>query len=640
MAFLTPLFLTLGLLAVPILILYMLKLRRREVEVSSVMLWRMLLRDREANAPWQRLKRNLLLLLQLLLLALLVVALARPFLAVPTVARGALIVLLDASASMNATDPGPQSGAPTRFEAAKAGVRELIDGLAADSRLSLILVGRQPAVLASASNDKETLRNALNTATVTQGPADWEAAFALAGGAARAGLLNETRIVIFSDGGLPRNLPPLPGDVRYVPLGSSADNLALDALSLRPMGGGLQLFARVVNYGDAERVAILSISRGGQLFSAQQVNVPAGGSEELILTDLPDAPAIYQATLSAPGAAEGASLDALPLDDTAWAVYQPPTSGRVLLLSPGNIFLEQMLTALPGLQPFRASPTAPLSADPFDLYVYDSVTQTVSLPRAELLIVNPITSSLFTVGETFTNTKLVRVAQNDPLTQFLDWSGVNILEAKRVAVPDWARVLVEAEGGPLVFAGETGGRRVAVITFRLQDSDLPLQLAYPVLMSNLIGYLAPAQTFSAPDGLRPGETLLIKPRGGDAAIAIDDPAGVRFAAAATEAGVLFTHSDRLGVYTVVSNQDVLGSFAVNLFDAAESNIRPAATITVGRAEIAATPRQEVGQLEIWPWLALAAFALLLLEWWVYHRGATLPSAPGVLGWLRRNRSAI
>jgi hypothetical protein len=603
------------------------------VEVSSVLLWQMLLRDREANAPWQRLKRNLLLLLQLLLLALLVIALARPFLAVPTVARGTLIVLLDASASMNATDLQP-----TRFDAAKAGVRELINGLAADSRMSLILVGRQPAVLVSASGDKETLHNALNTAAVTQGPSDWEAAFALAGGAARAGLLNETRIVIFSDGGLPQNLPPLPGDVRYVPLGSSADNLALEALSLRPTGSGPQLFARVVNYGDAERAAIVSISRGGQFFSAQQINIPASGSEELILTDLLDAPAIYQAALSAPGAEAGAPLDSLPLDDTAWAVYQPPTSGRVLVLSPGNIFLEQMLTALPGLQPFRASPTAPLPEDPFDLYVYDSVTETVSLPRTELLIVNPLSSTLFTVGETFTNTKLVRVAQNDPLTRFLDWSGVNVLQAKRVAVPDWARVLVEAEGGPLVFAGETGGRRVAVITFRLQDSDLPLQLAYPVLMSNLIGYLAPAQTFSAPDGLRPGETLLIKPRGGDAAIAIDDPSGVRFAAAATEAGVLFTNSDKLGVYTVVSNQNVLGSFAVNLFNPAESDIRPAATITVGRAEVTATQREEVGQLEIWPWLALAAFALLFLEWWIYHRGATLPAAPGVLGWFRRKRS--
>jgi len=125
MSFLSPLGLLFGLLAVPILILYMLKLRRREVEVSSVMLWQMLLRDREANAPWQRLKRNLLLLLQLLLLAALVIALARPFLRVPAIAAGTVVVLLDASASMNATDA---RSVPNRFEAAKAAARQLIDG--------------------------------------------------------------------------------------------------------------------------------------------------------------------------------------------------------------------------------------------------------------------------------------------------------------------------------------------------------------------------------------------------------------------------------------------------------------------------------------------------------------------------------
>jgi hypothetical protein len=635
MAFLTPLFLALAALAGPILILYMLKLRRREVEVSSVMLWQMLLRDREANSPWQRLRRNLLLILQLLLLAALVISLARPFLQVPTVARGTLIVLLDASASMNATDLQP-----SRFDFARAAIRELIDGLGTDSRMSLIVVGRQPEVLASGTGDKETLRAALSSARVSQGPVDWEAAFALAGGAARAGLLAETRIVIFSDGGLPGTLPPLPGDVRYVPIGESADNLGLEALSLRPAGKGPQLFARVANYSDADRTAIVSVSIGGGLFSAQQIGVPAGDSAEITLTDLPDAPAIYQATLASPGAEPGARFDSFPLDDTAWAVYQPPTSGRVLVFSPGgNIFLEQILTALPGLQPFRASPTAPLPTDPFDLYVYDSVTTTATLPSAELLFINPISdTALFTIGETFTNTKLMRVAQNDPLTQYLDWSSVHVLQARRVRVPDWARVLVEAEGGPLVLAGETGGRRVALITFRLQDSDLPLQLAFPVLMANLMNYLAPAQTFSAPEGLRPGETLLIKPRGGDAAIAIDDPDGERFAAQATEAGVLFTRSDKLGVYTVVSNQSVLGSFAVNLFNATEGNIRPATTIKVGRADVAATPREEVGQLEIWPWLALAAFALLLLEWWIYHRGATLPAAPGVLGWFRRRKT--
>ena len=71
----------------------------------------------------------------------------------------------------------------------------------------------------------------------------------------------------------------------------------------------------------------------------------------------------------------------------------------------------------------------------------------------------------------FTNTAVSNITTNDPLTQYLDWSGVHILKARAVTLPTWARVLVEAEGGPLVFAGETGGRRIAVLTFDLHDSD-------------------------------------------------------------------------------------------------------------------------------------------------------------------------
>jgi len=631
MSFLAPLALALGLLAIPILILYMLKLRRKEVEVSSVLLWQLLLRDREANAPWQRLKRNLLLFLQLLLLALLVFALARPFLKVKTVATGTVVVLLDASASMNATDVSP-----SRFEAARLTVRQLINDLGPAGKMSLILVGHQPEVLASATGDKELLRSALAKGRVEEGPGDWEAAVALASGAVRAASEEKSTVVIISDGGLPEGLPPLPGDVRFVPIGASADNLAIIALALRPTTPGPQLFAAVTNHGDTPRAVIVSISIAGQLFSAQQLNVPAGETASFVLTDLPSEPAIYEARLSLPATAAETQVDSFALDDTAWAVYQPPSSGRVLLVSPGNTFLEQLLAALPGLQPFRKLPDTPFPTDPFDLYVFDGPISD-TLPTADLMLVNPSSNALFAVGETFTNTQLLRVAQNDPLTQFVDWSNVHVLQAKKIDVPTWARVLVEAEGGPLVLAGEVGGRRVAIFTFRLQDSDLPLLITYPVLMANLINYLAPAQAFSAPNGLRPGDTLTIKPAGGDRVIAIDDPHGTRYAATATEAGVVFVDTRALGLYTVVSNQDVLGTFAVNLFNPSESAIRPAPTIRIGRTDVTASAREEQGQLEIWPWLAAIAFALVVIEWWVYHRGATLPAIPGWRGFFQRKK---
>src|SRR6266498_2355048 len=120
-------------LAIPIILLYMLKLRRKQVQVSSTLLWIKLLRDQQANTPWQRLRRNLLLILQLIILAALVLSLARPSIKTTAVASGSVIVLLDASASMNATDV---SG--SRFELARRTIQTLIDDLSGNSKMTLI----------------------------------------------------------------------------------------------------------------------------------------------------------------------------------------------------------------------------------------------------------------------------------------------------------------------------------------------------------------------------------------------------------------------------------------------------------------------------------------------------------------------
>src|SRR5437763_10054520 len=143
MGVILPAALALLALAIPIIIFYMLRLRRDEAPVSSSMLWRRALLDRTANAPWQRLRRNLLLLLQLLLLLLLVISLARPFLYQEAVATGNLVVVLDASASMQAAD---EVGGTSRFERARREANALVDGLQGDERMSLVWAGPQASI--------------------------------------------------------------------------------------------------------------------------------------------------------------------------------------------------------------------------------------------------------------------------------------------------------------------------------------------------------------------------------------------------------------------------------------------------------------------------------------------------------------
>lgn len=637
MGFLTPLFLLFAALSIPVLLLYMLKLRRRDVLVSSTLLWQRLLRDREANAPWQRLRRNLLMLLQLLILALLTLALARPFVPTRTVVSGSVIVLLDASASMQARD-----AEPSRFDVARRAVQEIVAGLGAGDVATLIAVGPQPQVLASATSDRALLHRVLESAAPSNGPADWEAAFALAA----AGLTGaeEPRVVIISDGALPETLPSLPGEVRFVGVGGGGDNLAITALATREGPAGPQAFLRAVNYGDADVEPLVELSADGVLFDARRLIVPAHGSAALTLTDLPYDLHVLQAHLSVENGQP--LIDALPLDNTVWAVHTPPVSGRILLISSGNLFLERALGGLPGVELVRLAPDSSIPPSQggteggYDLYVYDRVVVTGTLPASNLWLIGP-TASVgdgfpIEVGGFFTATAITRTASDDPLLRYVDLSDVHVLQARAVVAPPGARVLIEAEGGPLLFVSERPERRLAVLTFDLRDSDLPLQIAFPILTANLADWLLPRGAARLPAIVRPGAPVPVQPDPETTELTVTAPDGTHYALPIGEEPPVFAATDQLGVY-LVSELDRSGNvlqsavFAANLFDEAESNITPRDVVRVGQAEVGPAMREEEGRREFWPWLAAAALGVLVVEWWVYQRGTGGGGGEGTRG---------
>jgi hypothetical protein len=614
MQLLTPIALALSALAVPIILLYMLKLRRKQTQVSSTMLWEKILRDKQANTPWQKLKRNLLLFLQLLILAALVFALARPALQTKVVASGAVIVLLDASASMNATDISP-----SRFEEARKSALALINGLTSDSSMTLILVGQTPQTLIASETDKSLLRSALGKSRPTQGAADWSAAFALAAGASRSN--SKSTVVIISDGGLPESgLPALPGDARYISIGESNDNLAISALALRASKGKPQLFAEVKNYSDKDRIIIFSLYIGKELFLARQINIPAHGQNSISLDDLPTATAVYKAHIS--NLDDNAPLDSLSLDDTAFAVYQASSARRALLVSKGNLFLEQLLASLPGIQPFRALPAADgtlqIPNELFDLYIFDGYVPT-NLPKSNLLLINPPSNSLFDVGETFKDVNNIQVKENT-LTRYVDWKTVHVLQARKIAAPNWMTVLIESDSNPLVFVGEKNGQRVAALSFDLRESDLPLQIAYPILFSNLINYLAPPTAFDSSQSLQAGESLVITPQTDAQQVVVASPSNQLYTLAPGQN--MFSQTNELGFYAVnfiAGDSNRVEYFAVNLFAPSESNIQPRAELHIGSQAVAPAVSKQIGLLELWKWLAGFALIVLMIEWQVFHR---------------------
>jgi hypothetical protein len=616
MNFINPSALFFGLLALPIIVLYLLKIRRRELEVSSTLLWRRALRDQQANAPWQKLRRNILLLLQLIILSGIVLALARLAFPAAVIATGSIVVILDGSASMQATDVPP-----SRFAAAVAAAKELARDAGSDSRITLILADHQPRIV-TAQTDPSPIIAALDTLAVSPGEADWSSALALAAGLGNAN--HDTTYVIISDGGIPSGgLPPLPGEVRYVAIGSGDDNLAISAFDIRPLPGATsgeaELFVRVSNLGSADRLALLSIrADGGREVLRQQVSVPGGGSVTLTLEDAGALGSAFEAALS--NLQPELPLDFREADDHAYAVYAPQARRRVFLVSNGNLFIERLLLILPNVEPLRVRPnndglfTLPAGLE--GVVILDGVIPAGGIPPNDLLILNPPENELFEVAGEFELPTSLETADH-PLVRSVDLGSIHVAKAKLLTVPAWGETLITSAEGVLVFAGSDGNRRLAVVAFDLHQSDLPLQIAFPILFANLLDYLSPQQVAEEPNGTRVLEEITLTPGTGVTGLVVTTPAGEAIPVGLDSSPVIFRETAQAGLYRIETTSE-LGTAAeyaaVNPSAGAESDLAVAPGLAVGLAEVQATGADEVSNAEILAWLILLTLAFLLVEW--------------------------
>ncbi len=619
MSLISPLALLAAAVIGPLIVaMYLLKLRREERPVSSTFLWQRMVRDVEANAPWQKLRRSLLLLLQLLLMLLLVFALARPFLAAQGISGRNLILIIDHSASMSATDEPP-----TRLQAAKARAYQLIDQLPDGGRATVIAAGGRMAVPAAATADRRELRRAIEQIQPSNGGGS-DLAPALTLAAALAAREEDSEVAIISDGNvtLPTNVR-VPARVSYFPIGRATENMAISAIALQPATSGQTLFVQATNYGQAVASRRLDLYLDGALFNAYNLSLDPG-REQSIIAEIPAQVQVVEARL--------AGDDALPADDRAFAVSSVGEAVTVRVVTPGNRFLETGLSLLPGIR----VTSVPTSTTTFSetvaqvpVTIFDGVVP-AELPPGNLFFINPVRSSpYFSVTGTIEFPLLRPSGGQEPILRNVSLSEVSVLKAARIVPGSWGRVVVDSDGGPLLVVGEREGRRVAVLAFDLHESDLPLQIAFPLLLSNLMNFLAPGSGAEAAQ-LLPGQPLSRQVDEAISEVRVTRPDGRTVSSRTGEVQIqagqaIYADTDALGVYLVeeLAGEQVVGRhrYAINLFAPAESRIAAQRDLSVPQTSGASSTvsRERDSRQEFWRWVALVALLVLVVEWLVYQR---------------------
>ena len=620
MSVLVPAALAFAIILPIILLFYFMRTRRQERVVSSTLLWQQAVQDTQASRPWQRLRLTPLLLLQLLAALVIVLVLIRPAALLPSPISGDTIIILQASASMQATDVSPN-----RFEAARSRIADLIDGLGPGDRVSLIAMTNAPRVVIANSSDQQQIRAALASLHVTNQDADLQTALSLA--SALAAGHTDARALVVGDGHVlaPTQELAVPMPVSYLEVGSNAPNAALLALAARSNSGSLVALAQVANYSRQPQSLPVALYADGKLVSVQTASLGAGGSGTLSWGSLPPGTQFLHARILA--------QDALQADNNAWAIANNAMRGRVLLVTTGNSFLEAALRLQPNIDLFETTPSKYTNSGAFDLTIFDGYVPK-TLPGGNLFFVNPPTGSyIFGASGQEIHVSQVSPGGSDPqLLNQVDLSTIHTLRASHLLAPlPWMQPVLVTPETPLLIAGQQQTRRVAALSFDLHDSDLPLQPSFPILMYNLVNWFLPSPVPG--DGqISPGTPVSIQPWPGATRITVAAPgqssqAGKPVTLAPPFPAAVYDATDTPGIYTVTQDtagQLRQGAFIVNLFDPLQSNLAPADQLPVAHSAAFASGQGSqsvpLELRELWPWLAALLLLILCAEWWLFSRG--------------------
>ncbi len=618
---------------VGIIALYFLKLRRRPLQVPSTLLWKRSLEDLHVNSLFQRLRRNLLLFLQLLAVVLAMLALMGPRIRGTSGQGKRYVLAIDNSASMSATDV-----APSRLARAKAEAKKIIESMEGDDLAMVIAFSDRARIVSNYTGNSRLLLQRIDAIAPTEATTSLREALQVA-----AGLANPSRqygdpgegvvatsvvtpkLLIYTDGGfadvegfslgnlepevvvIGPPVPPLPEAGTQSPPGARprtpSDNVAILALQTRrgdEQADSHQVFGRVHNYRGVAVATEAQLFRHdparpgtpGTLVDAIALNVPAQ-SDQSFKFDLPDA-----------GAAELevrlTERDAQALDNRAFTLVGNPRKAQVLVVTPGNPYLidtlktpttvERADVTIATLDQSQNDPIGrDVEAGRFDMIIYDRV-RPESNPEANTLYFGALPP-----GKAFATSKIIEAPVildwdvSHPLMQYIrDLSTVVILKAIAVEPPAGSTTLLESNQGPLAFVVPREGYSDAVMTFALMDGEKFntnwfQKYSFPLFLFNSLQVLGNSRESTGDEVHAPGQpvTLRVESAAGQAEVTSATGRTVERLTRTSLGTFVAAETGRTGLYHARWGADGGLVFAVNQFDLRESDLAPRGLVPEG-----------------------------------------------------------
>ncbi|HEX4119318.1 MAG TPA: BatA and WFA domain-containing protein [Verrucomicrobiae bacterium] len=593
----------------PVVVIFYLLKRRRVVKlVSSTILWQKFLADTQANAPFQKLRHNWLLVLQLLLLVLAILALSRPYFAGHAKATGLRVVILDASASMQSTDV-----APSRFEKARAEALHLVDSLKDQEQMLILLAAGNTVVKQSATDDKAILRRAIENCQVTDSTTRLTEALKLADTLVRD--KHDPEIDLFSDGaaGDLSEFENKGMNLVYHREGERCNNVGITTLDIRENPENQQeraIYTSVVNFSTNTQQTVLDLLFDQEVVDTRALTLAPGETSPQVFSATQQRDGIFTVRIDA--------KDDLAADNEASIVSLLPQPIRVLLVSHGNRFMERALRTVPGADVSVATDTLD-GAPNWDVVVLDDVTPSV-WPKTSVLAFHVVTTNLFEDGWTNIDAPAIVDWKNThPLLRYINLDNVQISETLGVRAPAWGIPLVETRQTPLLLAGELEHQKIIWVGFDTLQSTWPLRVSFPMFIANAVDWLNPASTKSRQLLLHAGEPFRYALAHPVESVTVTLPGGAKeTVATGGNPEIVFGDTTRRGAYHLRAGTNEV-AFCVNVLDAAESNTKPREELQLGKFNKVGATEVKQASVEFWHWIAAAALAVLLFEWWYYHR---------------------